>query len=97
MTQKIRLKLLARGLDGISRTELYQQTRTKVFKAEDLDVILEQWILRGWVERFIVPGNGKIPQTLYRATQDLRDQWANAPQIIGPDQREAMSLDASQL
>lgn len=72
---KVRHKLLAAGLEGISQNDLHQQVRTRVFQGDDLMEILYEWESRGWVQSFRVKGLSRHPKMMWRATTLLRDKY----------------------
>lgn len=74
--EKLRLKLLAAGLTGISQHDINQTTRTKIFNRDDILEVLEEWEHRGWTQRFKVTGFSKHPKIMWRATTLLRDNWS---------------------
>ena len=74
--EKLRYKLLAAGTQGLSQYELNQVTRTKVFSSNHMLEQLEEWEMKGWVQKFRVKGISKHPKTMWRATTALRDEWS---------------------
>jgi hypothetical protein len=75
---KVRQLLLGAGERGISFHDLNQLTRTKVFDQDDLREILNEWLLREWLQSFVVStgARGRKP-TIWRATTLLRDEWSS--------------------
>lgn len=79
--QKVRHALLAAGEEGITQHNLNQKTRTKIFTSTDLDLVLEEFRTRKWVEEFRVRRLTKHRTIIWRATTLLRDDWS--PMIDG--------------
>lgn len=94
--QKIRHALLAAGEEGITQHNLNQKTRTKIFTSTDLDLVLEGFKQRRWVEEFRVRRLTKHRIIMWRATTLLRDDWQ--PMVEGElPTGPAVELPASQL
>jgi len=95
---KIRLKLLAAGITGISRNDLNQATRTKYFQGSHMKETIDEWIAKGWVESFEVQGKkSRHPETIYRATTLLRDEWGKIMLEQELPRESKSDQDASQL
>lgn len=72
---KIRTILLGAGIEGISQYHLNQKVRTKFFDVNDLNLILDEWEKREWVQKFKMNKWAKRPTVIWRATTKLRDEW----------------------
>lgn len=81
-TKKLRLILLGAGTTGVAQHILNQKTRTKIFQRDQMVEILDEWQIRGWVQKFVVVGLSKHPKVVWRATTKLRDEWSSL-QISG--------------
>lgn len=76
--KKVRRNLLAANEDGITQHMLNQKVRTKIFGADDLLYLLEEWERRNWVQKFRARINSRHPSILWRATTLLRDDFSVA-------------------
>lgn len=74
--KKVRRTLLAANIDGLTQHQLNQKVRTKIFGADDLIYLLEEWEKRNWVQKFRVRQNSHHPSILWRATELLRDDFS---------------------
>lgn len=77
LVAKIRKVLISKGERGITRRELNQDCRTKIWKIPTINKIIEVWEDQGLVESFetrLYGGTGPNT-TIIRATTKLIDQW----------------------
>jgi hypothetical protein len=73
---KVRRYLLGAGEQGISQSELNQKVRTRIYGADDLLELLEEWEKRSWVQKFRVKRGSRAVAYIWRATTLLRDDFS---------------------
>lgn len=72
--EKVRRKLLAKGLVGITKQKLLQAVRTPYHPAEDLNDLLRIWRKRRWIDEYH-EGSGFTAKHMIRATQLFVTEW----------------------
>jgi hypothetical protein len=77
LKRKMKATLINSGTEGISQTELIWKHRTYRVKdnprgitGEEIKEILEDWRVKGYVQRFEIK-RGKKPKRIWRATRTI--------------------------
>jgi hypothetical protein len=76
--ERVRAILLAHDIHGITFRDLNQKVRTPNYDSADLEKVINSWIQREWVDKFVLPSRRKYgtkPKTLYRGTTKLVSEW----------------------
>lgn len=71
---KVRRKLLARGLVGMTKQKLLQAVRTPYHPAADLNELLRVWRKRRWIDEYR-EGPQDSAKHMIRATQLFFTEW----------------------
>ena len=70
LRQKIKRVLLSAGASGISQTKLIAKCRTHIWKREHIEEILGDWLIREYVQQFLIKTEtSKKPVKIWRATK----------------------------
>lgn len=76
----MRRLLIGAGLQGLPQSSIIQKCRTyntksnpNGFSGEDIRIVLSDWRIRGYVQRFDVQqGYAKKPTRVWRATEEIK-------------------------
>jgi len=75
LKEKMRLQLILKGAEGWQQTDFVRKVRTHVWTVAHVKEILEDWRMRGLVQKFVVKKEtSKRPVTIWRATKLIQTE-----------------------
>lgn len=79
----IRKILLSAGTLGVRGRDIQQRVKSKDYKAKDINMLLEAWRRRGWVDKYTMPtGLTNQPTVMWRATDRLQNEWHIVSSVV---------------
>jgi hypothetical protein len=73
LKKRMRNTLIAQGLEGMGQSAIKTKFRTHKFSKQDVQDVLDDWLVRGLVQRFKVKTSwSDRPTIIWRATERIR-------------------------